>query len=283
MLPRLALLPIGLFAVWCFVSHQWYVCHIKQKCPVTQVTPPPPPDTTTAECTEPITFKWSDPTPILCDKNFEAYRDSILKALPEGKLLEITGLYSEGEAAPQGFANMGLARGEAVKALLAKFLPPERIVVSSEQVPKPADAETKNFAAIRFGQRDAAPPPSTVECVTGAGGLTILFPYGKAQREVDNQIEKCLGDLVAHLKKTDDQVQITGHTDSAGSTEYNQELGMRRAEHLQGILVKQGIAKSRIGIDSKGETQPVASNDTEEGSRLNRRAVLVLKPTKPVQ
>lgn len=281
MLPRLALLPIGLFAVWCFVCHQWYVCHIKQKCPVTQEVPLPPPPPP-AECSQPITFKWKDATPILCDKTFAAFRDSILKALPDGKLLEITGLYSDDEPAPQGFANMGLARGEAVKALFAQFLPAERIVVSSDKIGAPTSPDAP-FNAIRFGQRDAEAPPSTVECVASAGGLTILFPYGKAQREVETKIEECLGDLVAHLKKTDDRVSVTGHTDSAGSAEFNQGLGMRRAEHIQSILIGKGIAKSRIDVDSKGESQPVASNDTEEGSRQNRRAVLVLIPTKPVQ
>jgi len=56
----------------------------------------------------------------------------------------------------------------------------------------------------------------------------------------------------------------------------NQSLGRARARHIQKILVKKGISKSRISIDSKGEEEPVASNDSEEGRRKNRRAELVL-------
>lgn len=192
-------------------------------------------------------------------------------------MLEITGLYFEGEPAPPGFANMGLARGEQVKQLFAKLIPADRIVVTSEKVAEPADARAKPFEAARFRYKDAAPPPpDMVECIRGTNSLTLLFPYGKAQREVDLKIEECLKELIEHLKKTDETVHITGHTDSAGSIEFNQGLGMRRAEHIKGILVGKGIAESRITVESKGETEPVASNDTEEGSRLNRRAVLVI-------
>jgi outer membrane protein OmpA-like peptidoglycan-associated protein len=82
--------------------------------------------------------------------------------------------------------------------------------------------------------------------------------------------------LATRLSKTDETVAITGHTDDAGTIAFNQQLGLDRAKHIRDLLVSKGIAKERLSIESKGELEPVADNATEEGSRLNRRAVLVL-------
>ena len=275
MFPRLALLPLGLFVIWCFVCQRWYVCHIKQKCEA-QIEQPHPPTVDN----RPIVFNWSISDPVT-RPTFEAYRDSILKGLPEGNFFEITGLYAEDEFPAAGFGNLGLARGEKMKALFSQFIPAERIVVSSDLLKEQVDSTSTAFIASRFSYRK--PPEDqgkkTVECLEQqGGGLTILFPYGKAQNEVDKKIEDCLSELVAFMNDNPDAtVEITGHTDSSGSQEFNMELGTERARHIMGFLTKKGIAKNRVSIASKGEDQPVASNDTEEGSRLNRRAVLVLK------
>ncbi len=277
MFPRLALLPIGLFIIWCFVCRQWYVCHIKQVCEE-QVQPlPPPPDETVDNF--PLVFNWQSPEPVTRPA-FAAFRDSLLKTVTDTSLFEITGQYAEGEAAPAGFANMGLARGEAIKKLFAGVLPVERIVVRSEVMAKPENAESKPFSAARFGTKAIikTSDPPVVECFKeGENSLTVYFPYGKSQREVDKKIEKCLEDIVSLLKASPGKtVKITGHTDDSGSIEFNMGLGLERAKHIQAILVKNGIDKKRTSIESKGEEQPVASNDTEEGTRLNRRAVLIV-------
>jgi OmpA-OmpF porin, OOP family len=277
MFPRLALLPIGLFIIWCFVCRQWYVCHIKQVCEDAPVVV----DTTTTEVPDnrPLVFNWQSPEPVTRPA-FAAFRDSLLKTVTDTSLFEITGQYVDGEPAPAGFANMGLARGEAIKKLFGQTVPADRIVVRSEVIAKPADAETKPFEAARFGTKPIIKPgePPKVECIEGAdNSLVVYFPYGKAQREVDIKIEECLENIVQFLKASPEKtVKITGHTDDAGTAEFNMELGMKRAQHIQGILVKNGIDRKRTTVESKGENEPAASNDTEEGTRLNRRAVLAI-------
>ena len=62
-----------------------------------------------------------------------------------------------------------------------------------------------------------------------------------------------------------------GHTDWIGTNAYNQKLGLRRAEAVKAYLVSAGIEKTRVYTDSKGETQPVASNKTAAGRAQNRR------------
>lgn len=74
------------------------------------------------------------------------------------------------------------------------------------------------------------------------------------------------------------RVEIAGHTDNRASAEYNKDLSQRRAESVKAYLVENGIAKDRIRAKGYGESEPVASNETEEGRQKNRRVeVRVLK------
>lgn len=74
------------------------------------------------------------------------------------------------------------------------------------------------------------------------------------------------------------RVTIEGHTDDRGSAEYNRSLSQRRADTIAGLLVRDfGIDASRVSSIGIGEEQPIASNDTEEGRRLNRRVVGVVE------
>ena len=66
-------------------------------------------------------------------------------------------------------------------------------------------------------------------------------------------------------------ITIVGHTDSRGSDEYNLKLSEGRAVSVMRALIDRGIAPERLKAEGRGETQPVASNETEEGRAENRR------------
>ncbi|RLT97439.1 OmpA family protein [Ketobacter sp.] len=66
-------------------------------------------------------------------------------------------------------------------------------------------------------------------------------------------------------------IQVTGHTDSTGSFEHNQQLSERRAESVKSYLASQGVASSRLHSNGYGPRYPVASNATPEGRAANRR------------
>ena len=70
-------------------------------------------------------------------------------------------------------------------------------------------------------------------------------------------------------------VQIEGHCDSRGSTEYNLSLGERRAQTVKDFLVGLGIPDSRLSIISFGEEKPLAMGDSESDHARNRRANFV--------
>ncbi|MFH1137901.1 MAG: OmpA family protein [Pseudomonadota bacterium] len=69
-------------------------------------------------------------------------------------------------------------------------------------------------------------------------------------------------------------VEVAGHTDNRGSDEYNMKLGLRRAQAVKDWLVKYGVEAGRLEVKSYGESQPAASNATDEGRAKNRRVEL---------
>jgi outer membrane protein OmpA-like peptidoglycan-associated protein len=73
-------------------------------------------------------------------------------------------------------------------------------------------------------------------------------------------------------------VDVIGHTDSVGAESYNQALSERRAQSVASSLIADGVNRVRIAAYGKGETQPVASNDTAAGRQANRRVEIVIIP-----
>ncbi|MBL7769618.1 MAG: OmpA family protein [Flavipsychrobacter sp.] len=72
------------------------------------------------------------------------------------------------------------------------------------------------------------------------------------------------------------KIKIIGHTDADGNDAANLDLSVRRAAAVKSELVKTfGIDAARIDTEGKGETQPVASNDTPSNKALNRRVEFV--------
>lgn len=71
-------------------------------------------------------------------------------------------------------------------------------------------------------------------------------------------------------------IQIIGHTSSEGNDNYNYRLSLMRAQAVKNYLVKNGINTGRLSVIGKGSKNPIASNDTEEGKKLNRRIEFVI-------
>ncbi|MEZ4415580.1 MAG: OmpA family protein [Gemmatimonadota bacterium] len=71
-------------------------------------------------------------------------------------------------------------------------------------------------------------------------------------------------------------VLVVGHTDATGSDSYNQGLSERRAGAAARFLMDRGVDADRIDRQGLGETEPVASNETEEGRALNRRVEVAI-------
>jgi len=76
----------------------------------------------------------------------------------------------------------------------------------------------------------------------------------------------------------DSLIDVYGHTDSTGSSTYNQTLSENRARAVADYLSSRGVNPSRLRSQGYGETQPVASNATDEGRSANRRVEIKIVP-----
>jgi len=86
--------------------------------------------------------------------------------------------------------------------------------------------------------------------------------------ESKTELQKLLDFL--NLNKTV-KIEVSGHTDNVGSDQANQILSENRAKAVYQYLIDNGIDPSRLSFKGYGETQPVATNDTDEGRARNRR------------
>lgn len=103
----------------------------------------------------------------------------------------------------------------------------------------------------------------------------VLFGYD--QYDLNSNAIANLSQLKNILVKyPETNIMVIGHTDSKGSLKYNQRLSERRAKAVTNYTIGNGISADRLTAVGKGETDPIASNDTPEGSASNRRVEFVI-------
>jgi outer membrane protein OmpA-like peptidoglycan-associated protein len=112
-------------------------------------------------------------------------------------------------------------------------------------------------------------------------GIKITFPSGIlfAVNSSDLQpgAQENVGKLAAILNKyPDTNILVEGHTDSTGSTEYNQSLSDRRASSVANYAKSMNVKGDRFTTVGYGESQPVVSNSTAEGRQANRRVEIAI-------
>jgi len=112
-----------------------------------------------------------------------------------------------------------------------------------------------------------------VEAVISLEGVHFDFDKATLRPEAIVILDKAVGLLKSQQRVV---VEVAGHTDSVGSEQYNMGLSDRRANSVKDYLISQGITATRLTARGYGESQPVASNDTDAGRALNRRVELIV-------
>ena len=103
----------------------------------------------------------------------------------------------------------------------------------------------------------------------------VLFAYDRS--DLNATAKSNLDKLNAILVKyPETNITIIGHTDSKGSDSYNQTLSETRANSVTTYAGQNGVNKARLTAMGKGESDPIAVNDTEEGRASNRRVEFVI-------
>lgn len=101
------------------------------------------------------------------------------------------------------------------------------------------------------------------------------FKFGAA--ELPDEAKAAIDQLVNNLKdqKSAVWIEIEGHTDNVGAKDYNEQLGMERAEAVKRYLYEQHqVPLHKINVISYGEDKPAAPNNTRDGRAQNRRVVV---------
>jgi outer membrane protein OmpA-like peptidoglycan-associated protein len=122
-------------------------------------------------------------------------------------------------------------------------------------------------------------PGANVERV--GEGIQVTFESGLLydfdSDAVKPEAQKNLRALAQSLDKyAGSDLLILGHTDSVGTSEYNKDLSVRRADAAARYLISQGVARSRIATGGLGEDEPLTSNATDDGRRRNRRVEVAI-------
>jgi outer membrane protein OmpA-like peptidoglycan-associated protein len=122
-------------------------------------------------------------------------------------------------------------------------------------------------------------PGATVERV--GEGIQVTFAsgllFGFDSDVVRGDARSNLNELARSLDKYDDSnLLIVGHTDAVGRESYNQDLSERRAESAASYLISRGVDRSRVDTRGLGETEPVASNESDSGRAKNRRVEVAI-------
>lgn len=103
----------------------------------------------------------------------------------------------------------------------------------------------------------------------------VLFATGQAtlKEAAKLRLARVAGIIMAY---PDLRLEVDGYTDSTGTPEFNQRLSDRRATTVREFLISQGVPSPNVTSRGFGEADPVASNSTASGRKLNRRVELVV-------
>jgi outer membrane protein OmpA-like peptidoglycan-associated protein len=174
---------------------------------------------------------------------------SFLVCLPLGQRY---GLHAWREGYLFHSESFALQEGELAK--------PSMIKIALQPIPKIVDKPS--------GKKDTLlSKPIILKNVFFETASAALLPSSKTE----------LNDLAALLKSQPKlKIQLNGHTDSEGEEAANLDLSQRRAEAVRQYLIQSGIQADRLRAQGYGESKPIASNDTPDGRRQNRRTEFVV-------
>lgn len=159
-----------------------------------------------------------------------------------------------GEGTAEG-AILGAAIGGAAGAVIGRQM---------DKRAEELEAELENAEVERVGEGIK---------VTFSSGLLFDFDSARLRPEVEEDLRE-FAESVREFEGT--QALIVGHTDAVGSDAYNENLSERRAAAVEEFLYRHGVASENLMAVGKGESEPVATNETTAGRQQNRRVEIAL-------
>ncbi|MFM0035760.1 OmpA family protein [Paraburkholderia strydomiana] len=130
--------------------------------------------------------------------------------------------------------------------------------------------DSRSGVQARYGELLAARPPRPMT-------FTLFFLFDSATElapESPATVEK-LKAVLANWPAP--QIVVIGHTDLAGSQEFNDRLSLRRAKSAAAFLIKQGIPAGKIETAGRGKREPLVPTADGVPNRMNRRVVITIQ------
>lgn len=205
-----------------------------------------------------------------------------LKAHPD-RSLTINGIYAKNETNGSAFPNLGLARANNVKQILAKLgVPGGQLLTSSSLLATGVTMKNimHNGVNFNFGKatNDVADRVAKIKARLLGKPLTLYFASGKQEVNLTAGQRTDFSDLVFYLDNVaKSSLEVGGHTDNVGAANVNTRLSRKRAEFVRDYLVGNGLGVKRMNAKGFGPSKPIAQNDTDAGKAKNRRVEVTLR------
>ena len=263
-------LSILFFLLWLLLAYFYWnsynECCLDEKISLTpEVLPAAEPPIDEAKPSFSLAFNSDSQDPLLGDK-WEQLKLALMDSLNDEVKLEIKGLYQPNEINNSEYENLGIARANEIRRLIPE-IPDDQILLTSSQIQN--DSMGSPFNAFEFSYKMNTEEIKEIEDKT-----RIYFGFQSAKNIINKSIENYLDDVAERVIKSGETVQLIGHTDNISSKASNMRLGLKRARTIATYLMNKGVPEEQIVIQSKGEDEPVATNDTPEGRAENRRTEL---------
>jgi len=227
-----------------------------------------------------------------------------LKANPD-RTLNVRGYYMASETNATSFANLGLARAEGIKQYLTQqgvsagslmttgVLRNVPLTTKGDSLMGGLDFVFGGLMKMNAIDTLTTTPPAPLSVAAGITEeglaaretyksvfepINLYFPLSKADYIKTPETTKFFDEAAKYLKANKGKrLILTGYTDSSGPNEANLALSRKRAADVKTKMRNSGISADQIVTEGKGEANPVASNDTREGRKANRRVTVVVK------
>ena len=190
--------------------------------------------------------------------------------------VQITSIYSPDENMET--PNLGIQRGNKVKQVLIETgVPTEKIIVKPviKDVSFTEDGSFNNTISFSFKKWDK---DRAEEMELTIPESVFVYPkFSDTGIIVNNNLRNLLKEIkTAFASNPQLTIDVIGHTDNVGNANDNHRMGLQYARQVRWYLISKGnFDRSRIKATSKGESDPIDSNNSKQGRNANRRIEIV--------
>ncbi|WP_034060214.1 OmpA family protein [Lacinutrix jangbogonensis] len=203
-----------------------------------------------------------------------------------GKNIDITGYYKSEENNTSAFPNLGLARANAVKNYFVSHGMSSKVINTYGKLDNGLVPDTSNryygplsynIKTIDANNTSESDRLKALHDAIITNPLVLYFDTASASINLNAEQRDKVARILRFIDKADKaSIKTIGHSDNSGNKDTNIRLALDRAEFAKNYLVRNGILSSKINSFSKGSSEPIADNNTEEGKAKNRRVVVTL-------